>query len=109
MNVAINDSVSVGSVSVGVRGLKNQLSFYLEQVQAGQDITVTEHGHPIARLTSVAPDVDHMDALVRLGVVHPPTSTQRRLPHKRVKPGSRNNRSVFAPGEVDAIVADQRR
>jgi prevent-host-death family protein len=99
----------VADVSIGVRELKNQLSFYLQRVQDGEDITVTEHGHPIARLTGVTPDVDHMDALLRSGIVEPPRSSGRRLPHARIKPGSRNNRSVFAPGEVNAIVVEQRR
>jgi prevent-host-death family protein len=36
--------------------LKNQLSGYLDRVKAGAEITVTEHGRPIARLTSVGPE-----------------------------------------------------
>ena len=41
-------------ITVGVRELKNQLSGYLDRVKAGEEITVTEHGRPIARLTSVS-------------------------------------------------------
>ncbi|MGI8591141.1 MAG: type II toxin-antitoxin system Phd/YefM family antitoxin, partial [Nakamurella sp.] len=47
-----------GSDQVGVRDLKNRLSAYLDLVKSGQDIVVTEHGRPIARLSPVSADVD---------------------------------------------------
>jgi antitoxin (DNA-binding transcriptional repressor) of toxin-antitoxin stability system len=78
--------------------LKNQLSSYLDQVKAGEEITVTEHGRPVARLT--APDVDRRAALIEAGIVRPASATGRRLPSRRVK---------LAPGEpLDEVVARQR-
>ncbi len=80
MNVAI-----VGSgQAVGVRELKNQLSAVLELVKQGAEITVTEHGRPIARLTAVSADVDQMASLVDEGIVRPATA-KRQLPARRVK------------------------
>lgn len=40
--------------SVGVYELKTHLSSVLEDVLAGTLITVTRHGHPIARISPVA-------------------------------------------------------
>ena len=81
--------------------MKNQLSGYLDRVKAGEEITVTEHGRPIARLTSVAPDVDRMAALVDAGIVRKAAVSRRRLPAKRVR---------LAAGETLAdLVAEQRR
>lgn len=45
---------SVGT-PVGVRDLRDHLSSYLERVKAGETITVTEHGRPIARLVPDEP------------------------------------------------------
>ena len=41
------------SIEVGIRELKNQLSHYIDQVCAGTEIIVTEHGKPVARLTAL--------------------------------------------------------
>lgn len=38
------------ATQVGIRELRDHLSRYLEQVKAGERITVTEHGRPIAEL-----------------------------------------------------------
>jgi len=69
---------------VGVRELKNRLSAHLDRVKGGEEIMVTEHGRPIARLSPVGVDVDRMTALVDAGIVRPPQAA-RRLPAKRVK------------------------
>lgn len=84
-----------------MRELKNQLSGYLDRVKAGEEITVTEHGRPIARLTAVAPDVDRRAALIEAGIVRPALAARRRLPSQRVK---------LAPGDpLEVLVAQQRR
>ncbi len=69
---------------VGVRDLKNRLSAHLDRVKGGEEIMVTEHGRPIARLSPVGADVDRMTALVDAGIVRPPKAAARRLPAKRV-------------------------
>ena len=40
------------SPSVGIRDLRDHLSAYLERVKAGESLTITEHGRPIARIVS---------------------------------------------------------
>lgn len=71
--------------TVGVRELKNQLSSFLDRVKAGEEITVTEHGRPIARLSGISGDVDRMAGLVAAGIVQPAARLPRRLPTRRVK------------------------
>ena len=39
--------------AVGVRDLKNRLSYHLKRVRAGARLTVTERGRPIATLAPV--------------------------------------------------------
>ncbi|MGI9156965.1 MAG: type II toxin-antitoxin system Phd/YefM family antitoxin [Marmoricola sp.] len=85
---------------VGVRELKNRLSAHLDRVKDGEEIMVTEHGRPIARLSPVGPDVDLMTALIDAGVVRPPQAGDRRLPAKRVK--------LTGGGALDDEIATQR-
>jgi prevent-host-death family protein len=92
--------MSAATLTVGIRELKNQLSGFLDRVKAGEEITVTEHGRPIARLTSISPDVDRMALLVEAGIVVPPRQAERRLPSKRVR---------LAPGTPLAEVVAQQR
>lgn len=81
--------------------LKYHLPAYLDRVKAGEEITVTRYGRPIARLAAVSAELDRMTALVAEGVVRPPSTDRRRLPSKPV---------TVAPGEPLAdLVAGQRR
>jgi prevent-host-death family protein len=57
-------------VEVGVRDLRDHLSRYLERVKAGEELTVTEHGRPIARLVGPRP-LDRWDELVARGLIRP--------------------------------------
>ncbi|MGK2931675.1 MAG: type II toxin-antitoxin system Phd/YefM family antitoxin [Solirubrobacterales bacterium] len=55
---------------IGVAELKSKLSEYLAQVKAGEEIVVTEHGRPVAKLVKASPDADDgLDDLVRRGIV----------------------------------------
>jgi prevent-host-death family protein len=81
--------------------LKNGLSAHLDRVKAGEEIIVTEHGRPIARLSPVGADVDRMTALVAAGIVRAPATATRRPPGRRVR--------LTGGGSVDDDVADQRR
>lgn len=98
VNVATSDE---SSGPVGVRDLKNSLSAYLDLVKSGQEIVVTEHGRPIARLSPVSADVDRMAALVKAGIVQMPRSSKRRLPTELV--------TLDGVGSLDDDVAAQRR
>ena len=83
-----------------MRDLKNRLSAYLDLVKNGQEIVVTEHGRPIARLSPVSADVDRMAALVNAGIVKPPLSGGRLLPTERV--------TLVGSSSLDDYVAEQR-
>jgi prevent-host-death family protein len=37
-------------MTVGVREFRDHLSMYLERVKAGETLTITEHGRPVARI-----------------------------------------------------------
>ncbi len=88
------------SVTVGVRELKNQLSRYLDQVKAGTEVTVTQHGTPIARLCAVGTEVDNRQALIEAGIVVPAPLSRRELPKKRIK---------MTPGQTVAELTNEQR
>jgi len=70
--------------SVGVRDLRDHLSAYLERVKAGETITITDHGRPIARLVRDEPLSPHMLEMVRQGRLTPATKPLPRwqdIPH----------------------------
>jgi prevent-host-death family protein len=63
--------------SAGIRELKNNLSRYLRRVQAGERISVTEHGRVVAELvpagTADPAGASRYGALVASGVIRPAT------------------------------------
>jgi prevent-host-death family protein len=64
--------ISVMVVKVGVRELRNGLSGWLDRVQAGDEVIVTERGRPVARLVSVERR-SRLQELVEQGLVTPAT------------------------------------
>lgn len=57
---------------VGVRELRQNLSVYLRRVEAGETLEVTEHGHPVARLTPLPPQqMGVLDRLIAEGKAFP--------------------------------------
>jgi len=60
--------------TTGVTELKSSLSEMLARVKSGEEILVTEHGRPIARIVPLeAYDPESgIDELVRSGLVKPP-------------------------------------
>lgn len=87
-------------IEVGVRELKAHLSSYLDRVQAGEEVVVTEHGRPIARLTTLDPDADRLATMIKSGIVRP-SSEPRSLPARRAR--------LDGDGEIAQLVAEQRR
>jgi prevent-host-death family protein len=85
-------------IEVGVRELKNNLSRYLDQVEAGIEVIVTDRGRPIARLNGID-DIatDKLAALIEAGLVRPPTSKVRQRPVP-----------LASDGSVSELVAEQR-
>ena len=59
-------------MQVAVRELKNHLSDYLKKAEAGEEIFVTTHGKPIARISQLEPEVLKVDvALQGLNWIRP--------------------------------------
>jgi prevent-host-death family protein len=84
-------------MDAGIRELRDNLSRYLERVKAGAELTVTEHGRPIARITPIREE-SRYDALVREGLITPAPVRERSLPPTRVRPS----------GSVSELVREQR-
>ncbi len=85
------------SIDVGIRELRAHLSRYVEQVKCGDEIVVTEHGKPVARLLPMSGE-RKIDRLIREGVVTP----------ARSRTGWRPARLLPVKGSVSDIVIDQR-
>jgi prevent-host-death family protein len=84
---------------VGIRELKNGLSKYIDRVEAGEEMIVTDRGRPVARLSPIDAAHDRLAELVAAGVVRPPASGTRHHARRRIKP----------KGNVSDLVAEQRR
>lgn len=64
-------------MNVGVRELKANLSSYLKQVVAGEDVVVTDHGRPVVRLSPFVVDSE-VDRGIEEGWIEAPRRS--RLP-----------------------------
>ena len=93
MNVATSRS------EVGIRDLKNGLSKYIDRVEAGEEVIVTDRGRPVAKLCPLDASDTRLADLVAAGVVRPPVSKKRHRSPSRIKP----------KGNVSDLVAEQRR
>ena len=82
---------------VGVRELRDHLSRYLEHVQSGEELVITDRGRAIARVVPVGAE-RVIDRLVREGLIVPAEQRTRRRP----KP-------IQAAGTVSDLIAEQRR
>ncbi len=82
----------------GIRDLRDHLSRYLERVQAGEELTVTDRGRPIARLVPVD-EPRPFDRLLAEGLITTAATCDRTRPATR----------VAAVGGVSELVAEQRR
>jgi len=92
-------AIATSRVEVGVRDLKNNLSRYLNRVKAGEEVIVTEHGRPVARLSALDEPSNRLAALIASGAVRPPKNRTRQRPARRIK----------SKGSVSDLVAEQRR
>jgi prevent-host-death family protein len=88
-------------VKVGVRELRNNLSRYLDRVQAGDEVVVTDHGREIARVVPIGNGERKPSALDRLvaeGLVASPMKAKRALP----------TRGIPVSDAVSPLVSEQR-
>jgi prevent-host-death family protein len=86
-------------MEIGIRDLRNGLSRYLEMVKSGEEITITEHGRPIARI-SAASTQSTIDDLIARGIVLAP---------QRPKAAHLDWTPVKSRGGISDILAEQRR
>ena len=60
----------------GIAELKASLSEYIRRVSAGEEIVVTDHGRPVARLMPYerqgGPDNEEVERLIADGILAPP-------------------------------------
>lgn len=82
--------------SVGIRDLKGHLSAYVGRAHAGESITVTDHGRPVARLVPVHGE----SALERLIAEQ---LAARPVPRRPLPP------PIEGVGAASDLVAEQRR
>ena len=66
-------------MDVGVRDLKQHLSEYLDRVQRGQSITITDRGRPKAMLVPIA-EGDVLADGIEQGWITPAASSRRLRP-----------------------------
>jgi prevent-host-death family protein len=82
---------------VGIRELRDHLSRYLDRVQDGEEVVVTDRGRAIARVLPMEGERT-IDRLIARGLVTPATQRTRARP----KP-------LKTTGSVSDLVAEQRR
>ena len=87
-----------GAREVGIRELREHLSRFLDEVQAGQELVVTDRGRPVARIVASSGEA-WLDQLVAAGVVS--------LPERELDLASLGR--VRADGDLMEFVFDQRR
>ena len=75
-------SVQNRRVEVGVRELKSKLSHYIDLVQHGSEVIVTEHGKPVATLAAIDDLTNKLEDLVASGRLRPPLKSKNRI-HKK--------------------------
>lgn len=72
-------------IEVGIRDLKNQLSRYVDQAVAGTEIIVTDHGKPVARLTTLTESDTRLQQLIESGAVRPALNSKSLRPRGRIR------------------------
>lgn len=92
-------------MSIGVADLKARLSSYLDQVRSGQELLITDHGRPVARLVPVRAADELRDArtqrLLRAGVMTAPSA---RMPDALVDAPPARRRVA---GVLDALLQER--
>lgn len=66
---------------VGIAELRDSLSRYLAEVKRGNEIIVTDHGRPVARILPAS--TSKLEALIEEGRVTPPSNPGRYTPRPR--------------------------
>jgi len=89
---------SLVSMEIGVRELRNRLSYWLDRASGGEEVIVTQRGRPVARLTAMDGKTT-LDRLIEKGLVIP---AKRRRPRRLPEP-------IDIPGGISDLLEDDRR
>ncbi|WP_309616928.1 type II toxin-antitoxin system prevent-host-death family antitoxin [Salinibacterium sp.] len=87
-------------MDVAISTLRAELSTWIELVQSGEEVVVTDRGIPVARLVHVD-TAPLLERLSRQGVLNKPRGGQR--------PASRDIVRAHASGPVADLITEQRR
>jgi prevent-host-death family protein len=68
---------------IGIRALKQNASKVVARAKAGESITITEHGRPVARLVPIGRS--RIDEMVEAGVATAPEGHFRDLPQPALR------------------------
>jgi prevent-host-death family protein len=86
----------VQSDQVGVRELRQNLSVYLERIKAGEALTVTDRGHPVAMLVPLPVATSALQRLIASGRAAPPKQDLSALGPPPGRPSTRASRLLQA-------------
>lgn len=86
-------------MDVSVSNLRSHLSDWLDRVQLGEDVVVTDRGTPVARIVRVAAS-DLLEDLEKEGLIARPAASER--------PRADEFRRVSAKRSVAQLVSSQR-
>ena len=94
-------------MDVATRDLKDHLSEYLKRVQAGEEITITSHGKPVAKLSSPdAVKAPRPDPLANVAWIRQPT--RQRQPGERFGlPPDQRIKMTPGPTMSDIVLQDR--
>jgi prevent-host-death family protein len=85
------------SVEVGIRELRNRLSYWLDRAASGDEIIVTARGRPVARMTAMDGKTT-LDRLIDEGLVTP---AKQRRPRPLPEP-------IEVPGGISDLLQESR-
>ncbi len=73
------------AVKVGIRDLRANFSSWLDRVQEGEEVIVTERGKPVARIVPEERK-SRLQELIEQGIVTPPSKPKTSLGPPRLPP-----------------------
>ncbi|HWK29097.1 MAG TPA: type II toxin-antitoxin system prevent-host-death family antitoxin [Solirubrobacter sp.] len=86
-------------MDVAVSALRTELAHWIDRVQGGEEVVVTDRGVPVARLVAVD-TAPRLEQLMRQGVLGRPSAP---------RPSARGAARVRARAPVSDLVGQQRR
>ena len=86
-------------METSVTNLRNHLKAMLDSVRNGEDVTITDHGHPVARIVPFHKS-KALAHLIDQGIVSPPLSPKTSI--------AKDSARVTPKGSVSGLVGDLR-